>query len=280
MSISGASVELASGKDKGDENFPVGSWLIRRDLRPHVHAYYAFARNADDIADHPKLAPDDKIARLNVMEAVLTGTTDQGSPTALRLRTSLAETRVDPVHARDLLIAFRQDATKHRYADWTELMQYCRYSAAPVGRYVLALHGESTASWPASDALCASLQVLNHLQDCEKDFVDLNRSYLPNDWLVREGISPDAVTAAAAAPGLRRVLDAMLMETAGLNRAAMPLPGQVRARGLRLETAIIIGLAQRLHARLCRQDPLAMRVKLRPLDAIGALVAGLPRLVA
>ncbi|MCW8307334.1 squalene synthase HpnC [Acidiphilium sp. PA] len=273
----GGDVELASGKGKGDENFPVGSWLIRRDLRRHVHAYYAFARNADDIADHPTLQPDDKIARLDVMEAVLTGATDRGSTSALRLRASLAETGVDPVHATELLIAFRQDATKHRYASWAELMHYCRYSAAPVGRYVLALHGESAASWPASDALCASLQVLNHIQDCAKDFAALDRSYLPDDWLTHEGLTAAAVTDPATSPALRRVLDAMLAATADLNRAATPLPGQVRAPGLRVETAVILTLARRLHARLCRQDPLAMRVKLRPADAAAALLAGLTR---
>jgi farnesyl-diphosphate farnesyltransferase len=278
-SISGASVELASGKDKGDENFPVGSWLIRCDLRKHVHAYYAFARNADDIADHPSLAPDDKIARLDVMDAVLTGAAETGSPSALQLRVSLAQTGVDPVHARDLLIAFRQDATKHRYADWGELMHYCRYSAAPVGRYVLALHGEGANSFPASDALCASLQVLNHIQDCGKDFAALDRSYLPGDWLAREGIGPDSVRAPVTSPALRRVLDAMLLATADLNRTAAALPGLVRARGLRLETAIILGLAQRLQRRLCRFDPLAARVKLRSSDALGALVAALPRAV-
>ncbi|SIQ47721.1 MULTISPECIES: squalene synthase HpnC [Acidiphilium] len=273
----GGDVELASGKDKGDENFPVGSWLIRRDLRRHVHAYYAFARNADDIADHPTLTPDDKIARLDVMEAVLTGAADHGSTSALRLRASLAETGVDPVHATELLIAFRQDATKRRYATWAELMHYCRYSAAPVGRYVLALHGENTASWPASDALCASLQVLNHIQDCAKDFAELDRSYLPDDWLTREGLTAAAVTDPATSPALRRVFDAMLAATADLNRAATPLPGHVRARGLRVETAIILALARRLHARLSRQDPLAMRVKLRPADAAAALLAGLTR---
>ncbi|MDD2877593.1 MAG: squalene synthase HpnC [Acidiphilium sp.] len=277
MSATIASVELASGKDKGDENFPVGSWLIRRDLRRHVHAYYAFARNADDIADHPTLAPNDKIARLDVMDAVLTGTSDHGSQSALRLRASLAATGVDPVHASDLLIAFRQDATKHRYATWAELMHYCRYSAAPVGRYVLALHNETTATWPASDALCASLQVLNHIQDCARDFAELDRSYLPGDWLAREGIAPEAVRDPALTPPLRRVLDAMLAETATLNRTAAALPRLVRARGLRLETAIILGLAQRLHARLCRADPLAARVKLRRSDAIGAILASLPR---
>ena len=274
-----ASIEDASGKDRGDENFPVGSWLIRAGLRRHIHAYYAFARNADDIADHPDLAPAEKIARLDAMEAVLDGDDPTRSPSAAQLRESLAETKVDPTHARELLIAFRQDATKTRYASWEELMQYCRYSAAPVGRYVLDLHGESRQSWPASDALCASLQVLNHLQDCAGDFGTLDRSYIPGDWLQAVGLGPEAVSATATPPALRSVFDAMLKKTAELNAKASHLPGFVVARGLRVETAIIVGLARLLHRRLLREDPLAGRVKLRRSDAAAAVLAGLPRLI-
>ena len=120
------SVEDWSGKDRGDENFPVGSALIAARLRPEVHAYYAFARNADDIADSPDLRPDDKIARLDVMQAVLLGEREDGSPSATGLRASLARTGVNPRHATDLLIAFRQDARKTRYANWPELLDYCR----------------------------------------------------------------------------------------------------------------------------------------------------------
>lgn len=269
------SVEDASGKDREDENFPVGSWLIRKDLRRHVHAYYAFARNADDIADHSGLTAGEKIARLDKMEAVLDGADGSLSPSAARLRESLAETKVDAVHARELLVAFRRDATKTRYASWDELMDYCRYSAAPVGRYVLDLHGENRQGWASSDALCASLQVLNHLQDCAKDFRDLDRSYLPGDWLAAVGLGPEAVTAPSTPPALRTVFDTMLKHTAALNLKAAHLPGFVVSRGLRVETAIIVGLARRLHRRLLREDPLAGRVKLRKTDAGGAMLAGL-----
>lgn len=272
-----ANVESWSGKDRGDENFPVGSLLIRADLRRHVHAYYAFARNADDISDSAELAPRDKIDRLDLMEAVLTGKRDAGSPSALALRASLAETGVSPVHARELLVAFRQDAVKLRYADWADLMNYCRYSAMPVGRYVLALHGESEETWPSSDALCSSLQVLNHLQDCAKDFAALDRSYLPGDMLAREGIEAAEVAKPASSPALRRVFQSMLAETALLNEQAQHLPRLVRARRLRLETAVIAALAVRLHRRLTLEDPLAARVKLRKPDVIAALLTALPR---
>lgn len=270
-----ANVESWSGKSRGDENFPVGSALISARLRPHVHAYYAFARNADDIADSPDLAPADKIRRLDVMEAVLLGTRASASPSALGLRASLAGCGVTPRHATDLLIAFRQDATKTRYANWAELLDYCRFSAMPVGRHVLALHGESEDSFPASDALCAALQVLNHLQDIQKDLLQLDRCYLPQDLLARFDASIDDIPRPAATPGMRRVIDTLLDECDALNRAGRRLPPLVRDRRLRLEVAVILGLAERLAARLRRQDPIARRVKLSKADAMGALFAAL-----
>ena len=263
-----ATVETWSGKDRGDENFPVGSLLIRRDLRAHVHAYYAFARNADDIADSPVLTPADKIARLDVMEAVLLGLAETGSPSATRLRASLAATGVSAAHATDLLVAFRRDAIGGGYADWRDLQDYCRYSAMPVGRYVLELHREGRTTWGPSDALCTYLQVLNHLQDCAGDLAELDRCYLPGDLLARCGATMEDLHRPAATPALRTVFDALLDRVDELNMLARDLPRRVRGRRLRLETALILGLAHRLAGRLRKSDPIARRVKLTRLDAI------------
>jgi farnesyl-diphosphate farnesyltransferase len=269
------SVEQWSGKDRGDENFPVGSLLVSRRLRPHVHAFYAFARNADDIADAATLPAEEKLARLDVMDAVLQGRREAGSPSALRLRDSLAATGVTARHARDLLDAFRQDATKRRYASWQELFDYCRLSAMPVGRHVLDLHGEARDTWPASDALSASLQVLNHLQDCAKDLSVLDRSYLPLDMLAAAGTGNEALRGAAETPALRVVFDQLLDQCDALNVQARDLPRRVRDRRLRLETAVITGLAHRLAARLRQGDPLASRVRLTKTDAAASLFRAL-----
>lgn len=273
--MSGAStVEAWSGKDRADENFPVGSLLIRRDLRAHVHAFYAFARNADDVADSAALAADEKLRRLDAMEAVLLGAGDDAAaPSAARLRRSLAATGVAPRHARDLLRAFRQDATQRRYARWHDLHEYCRYSAMPVGRHVLDLHGEDEATHPPSDALCTSLQVLNHLQDCARDLAALDRCYLPGDLLAQAGGSVEDLRRPAETPALRRVFDALLDEVDRLNEAAAALPRRTRDRRLRLETAVILGLARRLARRLRRGDPLARRVKLSRPDVAASLAA-------
>jgi len=268
-----ASVETWSGKGRTEENFPVGSILVRPALRPHVHAFYSFARNADDIADSPDLDPGDKIARLGVMESVLLGHMVEGAPSASGLAESLAATGVTARHAQDLLAAFRQDATQTRYASWADLLAYCRLSAMPVGRHVLALHGEADDCTSPSDALSAALQVLNHLQDLARDLAGLNRCYLPLDWLAEAGARVEDVAQPAATPGLRHVIDRLLDECDRLNAEAAELPRRVQDRRLRLECAVIVGLSRRLAARLRRNDPLAARVKLSRTD-VAASIAG------
>ncbi len=275
MSAALDSVETWSGKDRGDENFPVGSALIRPALRPHVHAFYAFARNADDIADSPALEPADKIARLDRMEAVLLGQVDGGSPSGAALRASLAQTGVTPRHAQDLLAAFRQDAAKRRYASWQELHDYCRLSAMPVGRHVLDLHGEDPATHAPSDPLCAALQVLNHLQDGAKDLAALDRCYLPEDMLAAAGSRVADLAGPAETPGLRAVFNRLLDHVDQLNVQAADLPRRTRDRRLRVEVAVILGLSRRLARRLRQGDPVATRVKPRKADAAFSLLAAL-----
>jgi len=271
-------VETWSGKDRGDENFPVGSSLIQRKYRRPMHCFYAFARNADDIADSASLAADAKVARLDIMEDVLLGRRDAGSRSAVALRASLSETGVAPVHATDLLIAFRRDATKLRYATIDDLYDYCQYSAVPVGRYVLDLHGESHECYAPSDALCISLQILNHLQDCSSDLADLDRCYLPQALLEHFDASVDDLRRAHETPGLRRTFVTLLDRVNRLNQAATELPEIVRNRRLRLETAVILGLAMRLARRLAKNDPLATRVKLSKIDAVFSVLGSVFRI--
>jgi farnesyl-diphosphate farnesyltransferase len=270
-------IETPSGKWRADENFPVGSWLIRRDLRVHVHAFYRFARNADDIADNPVLTSHEKIRRLDHMAAVLDGAPGDDSPAAAAMRRSLLATGVTAQHCHDVLRAFRQDAEQQRYRDWDELMAYCRYSAAPVGRQLLDLHGESRAVWPASDALCAALQVLNHLQDCAVDYHRLDRVYLPLVDLAAAGIGIETLAAPATCAALRQVFDILLDRTAALVATAKGLAPGVAAWRLRCECAVIVKLAERLLARLRSGDPLARRVALRKRDFLAAFATGVVR---
>ncbi len=259
-----ATIETPSGKVAADENFPVGSRLLPARLRPHIAAFYACARAIDDIADNPDLEPSDKVVRLEGFAAAVSGaeTTDPAFRKAHELRRSLAETGVTHRHFVDLTRAFRQDAVKRRYDDWDDLMRYCNLSAAPVGRYLVDLHGEPATAYPASDALCNALQVLNHLQDCGGDYRSLDRVYLPRDWMNAAGAAAEALGADRASAALRQVLDRCLDRTHSLLRQAGHLPGQLGNRRFAMEAAVIVAIARKLARELRRRDPLAERVVL------------------
>jgi len=255
------SLALASGKGHRDENFPVASFVLRRDLRAPVMAFYRFARAADDVADDAANAPEEKLRLLVQMRATLDGRSDADGP-ALALRRALAGGAVPLTHAHDLLTAFERDVTKLRTADWNDLMDYCRYSAMPVGRFMLDLHGEARDLWPLSDALCAALQIINHLQDCAKDRRDLDRVYLPLDCLARHGTSVEALDAPAASPALRAVIADLRQDAAQLLDKASAFSAAIRDRRLGMEVAMIDALARKLLDLLQRRDPLSQNVHL------------------
>jgi squalene synthase HpnC len=269
-------VETPSGKGSKDENFPVASLLISPALRPHVMRFYAFARAIDDIADNPALPSDEKLTRLDAFRAVVTGkaAVSPGLEKAEELRQSLAETGVSSQHAVDLISAFRQDAVQSRYGDWGALMDYCKLSADPVGRYLLALHGEDYSPIPASDALSSALQVLNHLQDCGDDYREMDRVYLPGDWMQTAGVTVEDLAAESLTPGLRQVLDQALDRCDELLAKAATLPPLVSNISLAAEAAVIVNLARRLSAKLRQGDPLASRVSLSKADFVAATVRG------
>ena len=232
-------------------------------MRPHVAAFYAFARAIDDIADNPELSPGEKIERLEGFDQALLGLNDVSAyEKAHIVRSSIIYTGVPIQHCRDLISAFKQDAVKLRYDNWDDLMDYCYRSAAPVGRYLLDLHGVSRDLYPASDALCNALQVINHLQDCQSDFREMNRVYLPQNWMIQAGIDVSDLDHSFTGRGLRRVLNHCLNETSELLSLARQLPGPMSSRRLAMESAAIIRIAEQLVFELRRRDPLAERVVL------------------
>ena len=263
--------DLAPRKTHKQENFPVASFILKPRHRAVIMAFYRFARTADDIADHPDLSPAERLAHLEIMRATLAGESDADAP-ALALRQAQIAAGVDAVHGLDLLTAFRQDATQTRYADWAALMDYCRYSAVPVGRFVLDVHGESRTTWPASDALCAALQVINHLQDCGKDYRELDRVYLAGDELAAAGTGVEALTADRASPALRSVIVSMARRTQGLLDISRPFAAQIKDGRLAYEIALIQRLAEDLTARLITHDPLSQRVHHRPIEMAGLAI--------
>jgi squalene synthase HpnC len=268
--------DFRSGKGERDENFPVASHLIAPRHRGPILAFYNFVRTADDVADHPTLTPDEKIAMLDELGAALTGA-GPADAAAEPLRLALAERGLAPRHALDLLDAFRLDARKSRYADWPDLMGYCALSAMPVGRFVLDVHGEDRATWPASDALCAALQVINHLQDCGNDFRDLDRVYLPEDSLSAHGARIEDLGRPAASPALLATIRDLADRTAALLAESAGFPSLIRDRRLRLEVAVIQSLAEALNAKLGRLDPLRERVHASKPEAAVLAIRGILR---
>jgi squalene synthase HpnC len=266
---------LQSGKGHRDENFPVASFLIAPRHRPAVMAFYHFVRFADDIADHASALPDEKLRLLEEMRATLVGESD-ASPEGMNLREVLAKQNLSPVHALDLLEAFRRDVTKLRYRDWDDLLDYCRYSAMPVGRFVLDVHGESRDTWPANDALCAALQIINHLQDCAKDYRELNRVYIPEDILAAAGTNAAALDAHAASPALKSVIGGLARKNSELLQKSKGFGRQLQGVRLALEVDLIQTLAEDLNAKLTRRDPLSQPVHHSKTAAAALFLAMLP----
>ena len=267
---------LRSGKGHRDENFPVASALIAPRYRPPILAFYNFVRTADDIADHATLLPQEKLALLDRLDAGLTGK-DDGDAVAVKLRAVLAERKLTPKHAQDLLAAFRLDVTKLRYRDWDDLIGYCTLSAMPVGRFVLDVHGESRDTWPANDALCAALQIINHVQDCKEDYRNLDRVYIPQDALAASGTTVEALDAPQASPSLLICLHRLAGHTERLLCESDDFPVQINDWRLGLEVSVINTLAHRLTRMLMTRDPLCDRVHLSAPAVAGFTIAGILR---
>jgi squalene synthase HpnC len=265
--------ELRSGKGHRDENFPVASFLIHPRHRPVILAFYNFVRTADDIADHAALPPPEKLALLDRLEAGLLGG-NADDPVAARLCAALAERNLSSKHAQDLIAAFKLDVTKLRYKDWDDLIGYCSLSAMPVGRFVCDVHGESRSVWPANDALCAALQVINHLQDCKEDYQNLDRVYVPQDALAASGTTVEAIGAQRASPQLLDCLHKLAARTERLLAESDDFAASINDMRLCLEVSVINTLAHRLTRMLMTRDPLSERVHLRAPAVAGLTLLG------
>lgn len=266
--MTASAATLASGKGHKDENFPVASFMLKREHRAPVMAFYRFARAADDVADNEQAPAAERLALLGAMRSTLAGTSDT-SAEALALRGVLADYKLSPQHGLDLLTAFEQDCTVNRCATWDALIDYCRVSAMPVGRYVLDVHHEDRSTWAASDALCAALQVINHLQDCGKDYRAIDRVYVPMDMLAAAGADVTELGAAQSSPALRSVIVAMAERTLDLLAQSSVFSAQIRDKRLAVEVAIIQRLAESLTRRLITHDPLSERVHHRKAEMAG-----------
>jgi hydroxysqualene synthase len=268
----------ATGKSVAAERHPLASLLVPAALRARAMAYYRFARHADDIADHPALPAEEKLACLDALDLALQGrATSPAVEPAVAFRRAVAADPLLIEHATRLLHAFRRDAVQSFCHDWADLMAYCQFAAAPVGRFLLDLHGEAPDTFVAGDSLCAAVQVLNHLQDCGTDHRTLGRVYLPRDWMLMAGLTNRVFDGERCPAELRSVIDMVLDGVDGLIELARALPAQIDHRRLRVEAAVAVAAAQRLSELLRSHDPLASRVQLGPLELPAICLTGLYR---
>ena len=175
------------------ENFPVASILLPKTLRRPIAVIYAFARTADDFADEDNIPAEDRLRLLNAYSQYLSEIADQSyvgnDPIFLALQDTVHRFNLPIQLLEDLLIAFRQDVVKSRYKTFNEVLDYCRFSANPVGRLLLHLQGIPTQlQLQQSDAICTSLQLINFYQDIVQDYTEQNRIYIPQDELAAIGI--------------------------------------------------------------------------------------------
>jgi len=249
------------------ENFPTASRLIRRDLRPAVAAIYAFARAADDLADEGNAAPEKRLKQLDAWELLLErcAREELDHPVFLALGDAIRRHDLPVDCLRDLLTAFRMDVSVHAYATLDELMFYCRHSANPVGRLMLALHGvEHPRALAASDALCTALQLTNFWQDLSRDLPN-GRCYLPEEWLRAAGLDSKTLLAATpesldpVMPAVKQALQQAIEHTRGLFEESRALPAWLPLR-LRLQVAATWHGGRSVLERTARQrDPLRQR---------------------
>ena len=238
------------------ENFPVASVILPARLRAPVVALYRFCREADDIADEGDAAPEARQAALDARRDDL-DRIERGEAPQLAHYAAVASLVRDhglPVQPfRDLLSAFRQDTLKTRYANFDELMDYCRRSANPVGRLVLHLHGSAAPRNVAlSDHICSSLQLVNFLQDVAMDW-HKGRVYLPRDELARFEVTEADIGAAAAGPAWNRLMRFQADRARNLLLAGAPLAHAVGGR-LGLELRLVVRGAERILEKILAAD--------------------------
>lgn len=252
------------------ENFPVASRLLPRALRPAVSVIYAFARSADDFADEGNLTPVERLAHLDdylyKLDTLSTGAS-VADPVFIALTDVVARTKLPLQPLYDLLSAFRQDVLKRRYANFDDVLDYCRRSANPVGRMVLHLFNEATPNNVRdSDQICTALQLINFWQDVEQDYLENDRIYLPVDEMNAFGIDEAHLGRRENSPQLRALMDRQLQRSRDLMQAGAPLGNRLRGRlGVEIRATIHGGLGI-LDALERSRDDVFARPRLRRRD--------------
>ena len=254
------------------ENFPVASVLLPRHLRRPVQIIYAFARQADDIADEGDDSAAvrlDKLQKYNAeLDLIARGETST-TPLFRDLADVIQEHRLPLQYFRDLLHAFSQDVQKTRYANFAEVMDYCRRSANPIGRLLLHLYRQTDERQLAlSDGICSALQLINFLQDIAIDY-GKGRIYLPQDELAKYGIDEQQIACGESDGMWWPFMQMQIERSRKLLQAGAPLGKQLPGRiGLELRLIVMGGdrILQKLHN--THGDVFQQRPVLKPIDWI------------
>ena len=238
------------------ENFPVASYLLPGKFRKPVSVIYAFARSADDIADEGSKSDQERLDALDLMQLKLQSCIQgqANDPIFIALADVIHRHKLPIRLFEDLLKAFRMDVTKKRYADFGEVMTYCRYSANPVGRLLLLLYDQaSPKNLGYSDAICTALQLINFLQDLQQDYHEMQRIYLPQDEMKRFGVTEEMIAQRQTTESIRNLLQFQVTRCRRLLQSGAPL-GLVLKGRIGLELRLIILGGSRILKKLQNQD--------------------------
>ena len=258
-----------------NESFPVGM-LISPKLKPLVNTYYQAARFTDDIADNPRTTSDEKLQQLaKIRQAFLQP--DSGTDLIIIRglgRLFVAE-QLDASLFLDLITAFERDAVNQPIRIWEELIDYCRYSAAPVGRFMLAIHNESPSSYLPAENLCIILQLLNHLEGLKQDLSKLNRCYIPEDMLRQSDVRKTDLGLDITLPQVKKLLCGIMQKISKMQTDTKILPALIKNFRLRFEVCVILSLTNFVVQRTIKTDVLQNPPYPRRIDWIRALFKGL-----
>lgn len=269
-------------KNRKQENFPVGMMIFDKQKRQLIFDYYRFARYADDIADNPKLKPQQKVDKLYQLEDIFLGQSSyrgQKLKFVAELSKKFSQFNLPKSLATDLLIAFRKDAMGFEYKTWGQLVDYCKYSAAPVGRFMLNIHNEKPSTYLPATALCVVLQIVNHIQDIKYDALLLKRVYLPEDLMKKYNICFDDLTAKKSSLGLKKAIEEIMQKTKGLIKDGKILPHILESRSLRAEICIILSLTNIMVKKILKGDVLAKEIKLSAWNWFCGIICGLAHFI-
>ena len=258
-------------KHINNENFTVGL-LIDSKYKPLVRLYYDVARNADNIADDAYLTTPKKLQELEKIEQSFV---NKDSTSAGELGKMFADENLAYGLFGDLLEAFRRDAKGIKIEIWEQLLDYCSYSAAPVGRFMLAIFDENPSTYLPAETLCAVLQITNHLQDLKHDVCILRRCYLPSKMMQEFGVRETDFCLQYATEETKEMIKHIIKRLRAMLQDAKTLLYLVRNRRLKAEIGVILSLTNSMLKKVEKGDVIAQNIRLNKFDWIKALLIGI-----